>query len=838
MNELLRLITLTDTNTRIVLLGTTVLGIAAGVVGALALLRKRSLVGDAVAHAALPGICLAFLIVGDRNFVAFMIGATVTGVLAAAFVSMVRRFTRVQEDAAIAIAIGGFFGVGIVLSSIIQKRPGGNSAGLDGFIFGKAASMVTSDAVTILCVAAGVLSVCALLIKEFRLLCFDREFAAGQGWPTFALDLLLMALVCVCTVAGLQAVGVVLIVALLIIPAVAARFWTNRLGVMLWLSAIFGGLSGLLGTVLSATVPTPEGSLSRGWPTGPLIVLVAAGIFVGSLLAAPRRGLLADVLRRAALRRRVAVQNLLRDAFEALEPGHDLSVAWNPASVARGGVCSASTLRRAHRKGLIERVGQLWRLTGDGQAAAARVVRSHRLWELYLIEQADIAADHVDRDADLIEHILPAELLAQLEARLAQEGRLPERQLAVVPSPHPIPPPASVTSGERPGRRGARGFLLLAIIGACALPQPARADSVGSDADRTTIARAIATHSDERSGSSIAEPPIPASSDTGTHAQASQNARDAGVFFRVGTYEVRADDFWTAGTAVVCSVACGVLGCFLVLRRMSLLGDAISHAILPGLALAFIITQSRAPGPMIAGAMVVGVLTALLSGALNRWGKVPEDASMGVVFTTLFAIGVLLITLAARNVDLDPGCVLYGSIELVSLEVIRLGPIEMPRAFAWLGAVLLLNVTLLIIFYKELKIVCFDPALATTLGISATAVHYGLMTAVATTSVAAFESVGSILVIAMLVAPGATAHLLTDRLSRMLLIAAGVASASAIIGYIGAVALDTSVAGMIASTSLALFMLAVLVAPRQGVLARVMRWRRLEPMVETPPTND
>lgn len=825
MDELLRLITLQDTNTRIVLLGTTLLGIAAGVVGALALLRKRSLVGDAVAHAALPGICLAFLVVGDRSTPAFMVGATITGVLAAAFVSMVRRLTRVKEDAAIAIAIGGFFGVGIVLSSIIQQQPGGRSAGLDGFIFGKAASMVTSDALTILCVAAGVLGVCALLIKEFRLLCFDREFAAGQGWPTFSLDLLLMSLVCACTVAGLQAVGVVLIVALLIIPAVAARFWTNCLSVMLWLSGIFGGLAGLAGTVLSATVPTPEGSLSRGWPTGPLIVLVAAGLFVVSLLLAPRRGLIADFVRRWSLRRRIALQNLLRDAFEALEPGHDLSIAWSAASVARGGVCSPATLRRAERKGLIKRDGSLWRLTDDGRAAAARVVRSHRLWELYLIEQADIAADHVDRDADQLEHVLPAPVLAQLESRLAQDGRLPATTLAVVPSPHPLSPPPPVSDAPRRAGRGVRGsMIVLATLGALALAQPARA----ADAPSQEHARVQA----------VIAAPAPAetlshtdASDTGGEiAQIRTPPRADGVFFRIGTYEVRADDFWTAGTAVVCCVSCGVLGCFLVLRRMSLLGDAISHAILPGLALAFIITQSRAPGPMIAGAMIVGVLTALLSGGLSRWGKVPEDASMGVVFTTLFALGVLLITLAARDVDIDPGCVLYGSIELVALELIPLGPIEVPRAFAWLGAVLLINLTLLLVFYKELKIVCFDPALATTLGISATVVHYGLMTAVATTSVAAFESVGSILVIAMLVAPGATAHLLTDRLSRMLLIAAGISALSAVAGYAFAVALNTSVAGMIASVSLVLFVLAVVAAPRHGVLARVLFARRLKPI--------
>ncbi|MFN0134316.1 MAG: metal ABC transporter permease [Phycisphaerales bacterium] len=291
----------------------------------------------------------------------------------------------------------------------------------------------------------------------------------------------------------------------------------------------------------------------------------------------------------------------------------------------------------------------------------------------------------------------------------------------------------------------------------------------------------------------------------------------------IGGYEVRADDVWIIATAVCCSVACGLVGCFLVLRRMSLLGDAISHAILPGLAVAFLLSGSRAPLPMLAGAMVVGVLTAVLSSSLSRWGRVAADASMGVVFTTLFAIGVILITFVARDVDLDPGCVLYGVIEFSPYDVVRVAGVELPRSFVWLGAVLAVNVGLIAVFFKELKIVCFDPYLATTMGISAAAVHYGLMTAVAATSVASFESVGSILVVAMLVTPGATAHLLTDRLSRMLWIAAALGALCAVAGYALAVWLNTSVAGMIATVSMALFMLTALAAPRHGILAKQAR---------------
>ena len=285
--------------------------------------------------------------------------------------------------------------------------------------------------------------------------------------------------------------------------------------------------------------------------------------------------------------------------------------------------------------------------------------------------------------------------------------------------------------------------------------------------------------------------------------------------------DLRPDELWVIAIAVCCSVACGLVGCFLVLRRMSLLGDAISHAILPGLVGAFMITGTRDPFAMLAGAMVVGVLTAFLSAGLHRWGRVPEDAAMGVVFVTLFAVGAILISMAARDVDLDPGCVLYGMIEQVALDTRPILGAEVPRALLVLGPMLAINTAVIVVFFKELKIVSFDPYLATTMGISAALVHYGLMTLVAATSVASFESVGSVLVVAMLVAPGATAHLLTDRLSRLLWIAAGVATVAAVAGYMLALRWNTSVAGMISVIGGAEFLLAALFAPRYGYVGRL-----------------
>ncbi|MGD9689939.1 MAG: metal ABC transporter permease [Phycisphaerales bacterium] len=313
LSVLARLVSLTDPNTQTVLIGAAVLGLGAGVVGALAVLRRRALLGDCVAHASLPGICLAFMIVGERSLPVFMAGACVLGLAAVACIAVVRAYTRVKEDAAIGIALASFFGLGIVLLTRLQKVGSGNRAGLDRFLFGQAATMVRQDVMLIGGIVLVALAVVVVLVKEFGLLCFDREFAAASGRRVLALDFLLMALVCVCTVAGLPAVGVVLMAALLIIPAVAARLWVTRFGPMLVLSGTIGAASGAMGTLLSAGLPAPSastGAAGAGWPTGPLITLVAALIFGVSLVGAPRRGLLAAGLRTWRLRRALAGRGL------------------------------------------------------------------------------------------------------------------------------------------------------------------------------------------------------------------------------------------------------------------------------------------------------------------------------------------------------------------------------------------------------------------------------------------------------------------------------------------------------------------------------------------------
>ena len=283
---------------------------------------------------------------------------------------------------------------------------------------------------------------------------------------------------------------------------------------------------------------------------------------------------------------------------------------------------------------------------------------------------------------------------------------------------------------------------------------------------------------------------------------------------------------------ILCCMACALPGNFLVLRKQSMMGDAISHAVLPGLAMAFLITGSRDSSVMFIGAAVVGVCTALFTSWIAKWGKVESGAAMGVVFTILFALGLVLIVQAADYIDLDPGCVLYGEIDQVALlePVVSVLGIGLPKPALTCGFFWLVNLTMIVVFFKELLISSFDPALSNTLGYSSGLINNIFMVLVACTIVAAFEVVGSILVIAMLVVPPAAAYLLTDRLGLMIVLSQVIAILAALFGYLGAALLPpligfsgTSTAGMMAVAAGLLFVLAFLVGPQHGLIARLLR---------------
>jgi len=280
-------------------------------------------------------------------------------------------------------------------------------------------------------------------------------------------------------------------------------------------------------------------------------------------------------------------------------------------------------------------------------------------------------------------------------------------------------------------------------------------------------------------------------------------------------------------TAVVVAVACALPGVFLVLRRMALMSDAISHSILLGIVLAFFAVEDLTSPLLVIAATLTGVLTVVLVELVNRTGLVREDAAIGIVFPALFSIGVILISKFAGNVHLDTDAVLRGELALVPFERFTMFGVDLgPRAFCLMAGILLINAVLIGVFYKELKIATFDVALAASLGFSPWLIHYGLMTLVSITAVGAFDAVGSILVVALMVAPPAAAYLLTDRLSVMMILSAVIGAVSAVAGYWIAHFLDASIAGCMAGTAGLSFGIAFLIAPNRGIVAIARRRSR------------
>jgi manganese/zinc/iron transport system permease protein len=279
--------------------------------------------------------------------------------------------------------------------------------------------------------------------------------------------------------------------------------------------------------------------------------------------------------------------------------------------------------------------------------------------------------------------------------------------------------------------------------------------------------------------------------------------------------------------AAVTAAACAIPGVFLVLRRMAMMSDAISHSILLGIVLAFFIVESTTSPLLIAGATAVGVLTVVLVETLQRTGLVREDAAIGLVFPFLFSLGVILISRYAGNVHLDIDAVLLGELAFAPFDRVIVGGWDLgPRGLWIMGAILIANIALVLLFFKELKLATFDPALAAALGLAPAAIHYGLMTSVSVTAVGAFDAVGSILVVALMIGPPATAYLLTDDLRTMIGISAVTGALAAIAGYWLAHWLDASIAGAMATMVGAIFLGTLVLAPGRGLVAQVVRRNR------------
>jgi len=461
-NQFLRVFLLQDYNTRIVLLGTVMFGACAGIVGSFMLLRKKALVGDVASHAALPGIGLAYLVLealapGTGKSPPWLLaGAGLGAASGLVCAKLLQRIRLIKEDAALGIVLSVFFGFGVVLLTIVQRLPTG-SAGLNEFVFGKAAALTAGDVVSIAIASGIILAICFALFKEFSLLCFDESYAAALGWPVMWLDLLLTALVVAVTVIGMPSVGLLLVVAQLIIPPTAARFWTDRLGPMTVTAGVIGAASAAAGILVSAVVPRLA--------AGAVIVLAGTAAFAVSMLFGTRRGVLWHWLQQRDSHRHIGEIDLLRACFEIVERQEPAGRAVPPIAssqavgtahptiheadltarpIPREALLSTRTwsaarlsnvLAAAQRDGLIRLDAEnFFRLTHAGARRARRATRNHRLWELYLIHFADLAPSRVDRAADQIEHVLEPELIAQLEALLAQDTT----QVQVPVSPHSL----------------------------------------------------------------------------------------------------------------------------------------------------------------------------------------------------------------------------------------------------------------------------------------------------------------------------------------------------------------------------------------------------------------
>ena len=361
-----------DYTLRTVALGSATLGIVSGALGTYAVLRKQSLLGDAISHAALPGIALAFLLTGSKAPLVLILGAVAAGWIGTLLVMSIVNTTRLKSDSALGIVLSVFFGFGLVLLTFIQKLPNAAQAGLDKFLFGQAAGLLERDVITMAVVGILVLLTMVVFWKEFKLLTFDREFGASLGFPMRTLDILLITLLVIAIVLGLQTVGVVLMSAMVVAPAAAARQWTDRLEVMVGLSALFGALAGVSGAVISST--------TARLPTGPTIVLCISAIVLVSLFLAPNRGLVWRWLRHRRNRRQIRVETVLRDLYALAsqhdDPNHGHSIAvLRTMDRSRGGV--ALSLEQLERKGWVRQVDtDEWVLTPSGLSEAERLVGS------------------------------------------------------------------------------------------------------------------------------------------------------------------------------------------------------------------------------------------------------------------------------------------------------------------------------------------------------------------------------------------------------------------------------------------------------------------------------
>jgi len=421
-------------NLRVIYLGVSSLGLAAGICGCFLLFRKRSLLSDTVGHSTLPGVAFAFLLVaqfgaGGKSFIALMLGALVTGWLSVRSVQWIQQKTPAREDAALAIPLSAYYALGIVFLSIIQSLGLKGSSGLEYYLYGMVASMVASEAQLLLVVAIIALIIVFLFFKELNCLSFDESFVSAQGLPHRWLDEVLMATCLAVTIVGLQAVGLLLMMALFIIPPATARLWTNSMAGTLAVAGFVGTFGAFSGAVASSTI--------RNLPAGASIIMAMSLLFIGSMLFGHRKGWLIKKIRLTKLERRLTEKQFLRGLFDSLESQQQVRLlsglefsrdlahvavpmdrflakrAWSARKQERVGAQLA-------KKGLLTLAPDLTvRLTDTGLEHAIKTAKTHRLLELYLLEHAEVARANVHQYVERIEEVTTPEIVKDLHTLFA-----------------------------------------------------------------------------------------------------------------------------------------------------------------------------------------------------------------------------------------------------------------------------------------------------------------------------------------------------------------------------------------------------------------------------------
>lgn len=414
--QIVRFFTFRDPSLRYALVGAILLGICCGVLGGFLVVRKMALMGDALSHAVLPGVAIGFLWNMTKDPYAIFVGATIAGLLGAGTVNLITQTTRLKEDTALGLVLAGYFAVGVVLLTMMQQLPLGSQSGIDKFLFGQAAAISAQDVRLMAGVTALSLLVIGLFYKEFLVTSFDPGFARASGFPVQVMHYSLMLLLAFSVVIALQAVGVVLVSAMLITPAAAAYMLTDRMSRLLLLAALFGIFAGAIGAFFSFLRPN--------LPTGPFMVLGASFVFAMAFLFGPRHGVVVRWWMHRSRARRVQRENTLKSIYHVLEGrefhGEGVSLkelAERRRETLEDAQAQVAALQSHGLATLSPDDGTLY-LTPDGWQKSLAIVRNHRLWELYLTNAAQIAADHVHEDAEKIEHVLGEDVVRQLERRL------------------------------------------------------------------------------------------------------------------------------------------------------------------------------------------------------------------------------------------------------------------------------------------------------------------------------------------------------------------------------------------------------------------------------------